>query len=123
MSSPTLETKVAELRAAIHECETQFYLPKHRRKLGDLPPAFWHSLGALVLAAVVVELPESDGKEITAVIGKVHRRLGAPGDFGYGTPCGDALRNLYDRHNEVCNVLKGRAPDDFGLPKKEAAAT
>ena len=112
----TLEEKVAALRTAIHGCETAFYDPKERKKLTDLRPAFWHSLGHVVLSAALADTPESDAVEMTKAIGKSHRQLGAPGDFGYGTPCGDALRTLYDRHNEVCGLLM-----DF--KEKEAAAT
>lgn len=30
---------------------------------------------------------------------EIHRALGAPGDWGYDTPMGDALRVLYEEHN------------------------
>ena len=35
-----------------------------------------------------------------------HRRLGAPGDFGYGTKEGDALRSLYDACNSLGAAMK-----------------
>lgn len=35
----------------------------------------------------------------------VHKTVGAPGDYGYGTPKGDALKRLYDAHNEIAAHL------------------
>jgi len=109
----TIVDKLVELRAAVRECERAFYDKKERKKLWDLRPAFWHALGSVVLSAALEESPEEDAAAITRAIGKAHRQLGAPGDFGYGTPCGDALRGLYDRHNEMCNLL---------ITKKDAEA-
>jgi len=57
----------------------------------DLAPTFWMSLGRLMAAVHARE-----GTELVRVIGEVHRSLGAPGDFGYGTVHGDALRKVYD---------------------------
>ena len=99
------DEKTRELRIAVHQLEKVFYDPKEKKQLSDLRPAFWHALGSVVLSAALVDSPESDAVEITRAIGKARKQLGAPGDFGYGTPCGDALRNLYDRHNEVCRLL------------------
>ena len=101
----TLEIKVAELKSAARECERQFYLPKHRKELSDLRPSFWHALGHVVLSIAIEESAQDDAAEITRAIAKSHRQLGAPGDFGYGNPCGEALRALYDRHREVCGLL------------------
>ncbi|WP_109046773.1 hypothetical protein ABNQ39_20875 [Azospirillum sp. A26] len=42
-------------------------------------------------------------------IREVYKAVGSPGDFGYGTPQGAALRNLYDAYNEICATLKERA--------------
>jgi hypothetical protein len=34
--------------------------------------------------------------DLVALRGRVHRAFGAPGDWGYGKPIGDALRALYE---------------------------
>jgi hypothetical protein len=34
-------------------------------------------------------------KAVSAAIDAVHKAFGAPGDYGYGTPKGDALMALY----------------------------
>ena len=104
-ATATLEEKTRELRIAVHQLEKAFYDPKEKKQLSDLRPAFWHALGSVVLSAALIDSPEPDAVEITRAIGKAHKQLGTPGDFGYGTPCGDALRNLYDRHSEVCRLL------------------
>jgi hypothetical protein len=60
--------------------------------VSDLPPKFWVLIDDLRTAWNVKNLDE-----IRRLVREHHRSvLGAPGDFGYGTPCGDALRNLYD---------------------------
>lgn len=66
-----------------------------RKLLGDLPDSFW---------LAQVELVELFGGHFpdTLPVDKLRgwwKSLGAPGDFGYGTPVGDALRNLYDTFN------------------------
>jgi len=32
---------------------------------------------------------------------KSYKQFGAPGDFGYGTPCGDGLKAVYDAWRDV----------------------
>ena len=109
-----IDSKLAELRTAILECERQFYL--HRGELSDLGSRFWAALGYIIMTAVMADDsrsdPRSDAAIITKSIAANHRILGAPGDFGYGTPCGEALRNLYDRHREVCTLLIGAATSE-----------
>jgi hypothetical protein len=52
------------------------------------------------------ELLERARAEILAV----RKAFGAPGDYGYGTPQGKALKALYDLHNEIATALKPSAP-------------
>jgi len=75
---------------------TRQVFEKHRRKLKDLSEKFWLSLRRLERSA---ESDELDA--LRAVFSEVHKQLGAPGDFGYGTPCGDALKTLYDSWNKL----------------------
>lgn len=77
---------------------------KHKRKLRDLSPRFWVALMDLEFIC------DSDNwAEIKLAFKDCYRYLGAPGDFGYGTPCGDALRNVYDSWNALCKVAEVRA--------------
>ena len=74
---------------AVRHAARTFNQPKHKRKLRDLSPRFWVALLDLELSC-----QEEHWEEL--------KRLGAPGDFGYGTPCGDALRAVYDSWNALC---------------------
>ena len=38
---------------------------------------------------------EIGGDEVGRLAKKIHEVFGAPGDWGYGTPIGDALRKIY----------------------------
>lgn len=93
--------------AVRHAVET-FNQPKHKRKLKDLSPRFWVALLDLELGC-----EEPDWEKLKAAFGSAYKQLGAPGDFGYGTPCGDALKDLYRRWNELC---KARQPADLATP-------
>ena len=44
--------------------------------------------------------PDSTDDALAGLVRISHRQLGAPGDFGYGTPEGDALSNLYQVYND-----------------------
>lgn len=64
---------------------------ERRESLNDLSPAFWVAIGTIQGAAM-----SSDTATIASAVKQFRRTLGAPGDFGYGTACGDAIRILYD---------------------------
>lgn len=93
MDAISVDVKSADqaVRRAIRECCEAFEAA--RRDLQDLSPRFWAALIDLRTAA--------DGLDplplplLLAEIRRVHRTLGAPGDFGYGTREGKALRALY----------------------------
>lgn len=82
---------------AVKVCATTFSQPKHKRKLRDLSPRFWVALMDLELAC-----GGEDWDQLKLDFKAAYRYLGAPGDFGYGTPCGDALRAVYDTWNALC---------------------
>ncbi len=69
-----------------------------------MSPRFW-------VAWMDLELCVSRGttEELLETFPKAYRYLGAPGDFGYGTPCGDALRNFYDWWNAWLTARKAVA--------------
>lgn len=86
----TLTDESRALRAAVLKCAETFSQAP-RRQLSDLSPRFWVALMDLEIAAA-----DSDDNELLAELQKAYHQLGAPGDFGYDTPCGGALRKLYD---------------------------
>lgn len=83
--------------AAVRHCGEVFNQPKNKRKCRDLSPRFWVALLDLELACEI-----EDWSELCLAFKAAYRYLGAPGDFGYGTPCGEALRSVYDRWNDLC---------------------
>lgn len=65
-------------------------------------PTDWRDLGprgqvALMdLHRLAIRAARPTCSELLPLIDEVYRRVGAPGDWGYGTPTGDAARWLYD---------------------------
>jgi hypothetical protein len=90
-----------QINACVIHCSETFN--KNSKKLRDLSPRFWIALMDLEMCH------DSPDEELLEVFSKAYRYLGAPGDFGYGTPCGDALRNLYEWWNAW---LTARKPAD-----------
>lgn len=70
-------------------------------------PKHWNALHALENAAQGTECGAVDAKLLTLATTRIHTTFGAPGDFGYGTPEGDALAELYDACN-AAEMLSGR---------------
>jgi hypothetical protein len=89
------------LRKAIVAADNTFH--KNKRKLRDLSSRFWVALMDLGLAAGDDKTTTDD---LMQEVRTAHRQLGSPGDFGYGTPCGDALREVYDAYNELSQALE-----------------
>lgn len=76
---------------------------KNKRKLRDLSPRFWVALMDLEFIT-----DSENWGDVKKAFKDCYRYLGAPGDFGYGTPCGDALRKVYDTWNALCKVEETR---------------
>jgi hypothetical protein len=87
---------------AVVTCSQTF--EKNKRKLRDLSPRFWVALLDLELGC-----NSNDWEELCQTFKAAYRYLGAPGDFGYGTPCGDGLRKVYDTWNLLCKAQKAAA--------------
>lgn len=85
--------------AAVQHCVKTFHQPKHKKKFRNESPRFWCALLDLEQSC-----KEENWKLLCKAFKECYRYLGAPGDFGYGTPCGDALRDVYDRWNDLCNA-------------------
>lgn len=74
-----------------------------KEELSDLPRQFWVAMMDLELGC-----NSKDWDELVATFKSARKQLGSPGDFGYGTPCGDALRDVYNSWNALCEVHKPR---------------
>lgn len=89
--SDSIHEALQAVRVAIRALCDAFADPAARkREFSDLSPRFWQSLTMLDDAAY-----GSIG-DLEAAFQATRRQLGAPGDFGYGTPQGDALKQYYD---------------------------
>lgn len=86
---------------AVVHCHKTFNEPEHKQEMSDLSPRFWVALLDLKLAC-----ESADWDELAATFQASYRQLGSPGDFGYGTPCGAALNNVYKRWGELCRSRK-----------------
>jgi hypothetical protein len=89
------------LRQAIRAAARAF--DNNKKKLRDLSPRFWVALMDMEITAA------DDNATVDGLIQAVknnHQQLGSPGDFGYGTPCGEALREVYDACSALCAAKK-----------------
>ena len=84
---------------AVQTAARVFSMPKHKKKLKDLSPRFWVALMDLELSC-----GQDDWGQLKIDFRAAYRYLGAPGDFGYGTPCGDSLRGVYDKWSLLCKA-------------------
>lgn len=64
------------------------------------------------------ELLEKANKAILSV----YKTIGTPGDYGYYTPKGEALRFLYDVNNEIIFFLKPEIDPRRNEPTAEPQA-
>lgn len=78
-----------------------------KKEFRDLRPHFWASLADLRLIAVSLD---GTDEEVIMSFSQARRHLGAPGDFGYGTPCGDALKAFYNHYSDFINSINRRMP-------------
>jgi len=63
--------------------------------------------GAIViLEAAAMDYPTNPNK-LVASVRLAHRVLGAPGDFGYSTPEGCAMQDLYQAFNLLVRCIDG----------------
>lgn len=52
-------------------------------------------------------------RAITA-IHAIYKAVGTPGDYGYDTPTGEALKGLYDLNNEIDRFLRSNRAEAGG---------
>lgn len=90
-----MDEKLAVFKRAVIKAHAAF--AKEKKSLGDLSPRFWAAWMDLEMS---LEFGESFD-EICDQWKKSYKQFGAPGDFGYGTACGDGLKAVYDAWREV----------------------
>ncbi len=44
-------------------------------------------------------------RRVSRLIDEVHKAFGAPGDYGYGTPQGEALYRLYEYQHGIQQIV------------------
>jgi hypothetical protein len=59
--------------------------------------------GLVITDALAATKAARNAQEMVLAINQVHRACGAPGNYGYGTPIGDALCALYNGNNLLCD--------------------
>lgn len=59
--------------------------------------------GLVITDALAATKSARNAQEMVLAINQVHRACGAPGNYGYGTPIGDALCALYNGNNLLCD--------------------
>lgn len=81
-SIKTLQNAIAQRQKAYHDALD---------RLAEDADDRWLLREAIELAGCLRRALEAPGLKVE----DIHRAFGAPGDFGYGTPIGDALAQLY----------------------------
>lgn len=87
------------LHSAARQAEQVF--TAHKSELTDLRSSFWVNLRDVVEWTDPTLQPSYN--VLRPLFHGCRVQLGAPGDFGYGTPCGDALRDLYGAWGVYCD--------------------
>lgn len=90
-----VEEKLEQFKRAVIKAHAAF--AKNKKKLTDLSPRFWGAWMDLEMA-MEFQVPFEELREQWK---KSYKQFGAPGDFGYGTPCGDGLKMVYDAWREL----------------------
>lgn len=91
------DSALQAFKDALETMNNAFHAPKNKKHLKDLKGSFWAALADLHFVVCVLAPTR---EEIIAQFRSAYKQLGAPGDFGYGTPCGDSLAAVYDRYND-----------------------
>ena len=92
-SPPEVPSVEEKFRRQVHQTVSAFRANKNR--LRDLSPYFWVALTEMESAAAI-----GTEEDLRTAFLSHYKRLGAPGDFGYGTPCGTGLQKLYAAWND-----------------------
>ena len=95
LKETNMEEKLELFKRAVIKAHAAF--AKNKKKLTDLSPRFWVAWMDLEMA-MKFQVPFDELREQWK---KSYKQFGAPGDFGYGTPCGDGLKLVYDAWQEL----------------------
>lgn len=86
---------------AFGKAYSAFHAKKKSKEYRDLSPRFWVAWMDLE-EAIARKAPH---EELQAEFAKAYKQFGAPGDFGYGTPPGEALKHLYYAWNDLVKAV------------------
>ena len=90
-----MEKKLASFRDSVKHAHSEFL--KNKDDLSDLSPRFWVAWLNLEIACE----PGVSFDDLKSEVLSCCKHFGSPGDFGYGTPCGDSLLAVYDAWRSV----------------------
>lgn len=95
LKETNMEEKLELFKQAVIKAHAAF--AKNKKKLTDLSSRFWVAWMDLEMA-LEFQVPF---EELRDQWKKSYKQFGAPGDFGYGTPCGDGLKAVYDAWRDL----------------------
>lgn len=98
-----MSTAREQFKAAVISAHEEF--AKRKRSLRDLSPRFWAAWMDLEMALEWDEPFDAISKTFQTA----YKQFGAPGDFGYGTPHGEALKAVYGSWSAYCNEQRQAA--------------
>lgn len=105
-STDQVTVRRRDFEAAFKRAFDAFHKRKRLKAYRDVSPRFW--VAWLDLQAVIERQAPLD--ELREEFGKAYRQFGAPGDFGYGTPPGEGLKQLYNAWNELLKAAAAAKP-------------
>lgn len=95
LKETNMEEKLESFKRAVIKAHAAFC--KEKKNLSDLSPRFWVAWLDLE-TAMEFQAPFDELREQWK---KSYKQFGSPGDFGYGTPCGDGLKAVYDAWRDL----------------------
>lgn len=91
---------VADLRKEMLNFFNSVHAKKRQKVYRPLTEAFLNAVTDLRLASEQTD----DPAELILAVNRNYPHTGAPGNFGYGTPIGESLKNLYWLNNELVSA-------------------
>ena len=101
--------KQKRFRDAVAFCVMTFQDPQNRRSVMHKQKTFWAALWLLEYTChrMTLTCKLSQHLDSKTYFNTVEKHLGSPEDFSVGTPCGDALRDVYETWNDLVEERKG----------------
>lgn len=87
-----------DLKQEIANFHEQTYRQRKKLRMRDY---FWGAVDDMDLTAAMA----TNEQELLQAVTRNHKKIGAPGDFGYGTPVGDSLAKIYKLAFELSQAL------------------